>query len=165
MLDFLNPLSENFILIKVWNFLSTIISYINPFDTEHFLGYKLISLLGDLLKSLFVPSEERILALTNTVTSKFSFVDSIKMAISSLQNIINNVGNVPKLEIPIGATKYNSAGSVILDFSFYAPFKNYGDIVITGFCYALFLWRMFTHLPNTIKGSSGITIISNDGKE
>lgn len=109
------------------------------------------------MKSLFVPSEERLTALTNTVTSKFDFVDSIKQAILSLQNIINNIGNAPKLEIPVSSTKYTEAGTVtILDLNFYKPYKNYGDLVLTGFIYAMFLWRLFSRLPAVIRGYSAI---------
>ena len=138
LLDFLNPLSENFFV------------------------YKLIELLGELLKSLFVPSEERITALTETVSSKFDFVDSIKLSIDSLVDIVNNVGNVPTLNIELGATKYSSATTVALDFAWYKPFKPFGDLIITGFSYAMFLWRLFIKLPGIISGSSG-NIEINDG--
>lgn len=112
-------------------------------------------MLGDLLKSLFVPSEEIITSLTNVITSKFDFIDSIKLAINSLIDIVNNVGNVPKLNIELGATKYTKETSVIIDFSWYAPFKQYGDLVITGFVYATYLWRLFIKLPGIISGNAG----------
>ena len=108
-----------------------------------------------MLKSLFIPTEERITALTNIVSSKFDFIDSIKIAINSLVDIINNVGNVPKLNIQLGSTKYTEATTVSIDFSWYAPFKNYGDLVITGFCYAMYLWRLFIKLPGIISGTAG----------
>jgi len=107
------------------------------------------------LKSLFVPSEERITALTDSVSSKFNFVDSIKLSIDSMVDIVNNVGAVPKLNIELGATKYTEATTVSIDFSWYAPFKSYGDLVITGFCYAMYLWRLFIKLPGIISGSAG----------
>ena len=104
---------------------------------------------------MFVPSEERITALTDTVSSKFDFVDSIKIAVDSLVDIVNNVGNAPKLNIQVGATKYTDETSVVIDFSWYKPFKSYGDLVITGFCYAMFLWRLFIKLPAIISGGAG----------
>ena len=109
----------------------------------------------DLFEFIFVPSEERITALTNTVTYKFDFVESIKIAINSLVDIINNTGNAPHITIPLGATKYTEATNVKIDFSWYEPFKNYGDLVITGFAYAFFLWRLFISLPSTISGVGG----------
>lgn len=136
------------------NFLNTIIDYLNPFS-DNFFGKKIIELLGDLLKSLFVPSEDRINSLINSVTSKFDFIESIKQAISSLQEIINNIGEAPKLAIPVGSTKYTDEKSmVILDLSFYKPFKNYGDLILTAFIYAFFIWRLFIRLPGIIRGDS-----------
>lgn len=119
-------------------------------------------MLGDLLKALFVPSEERITALSNTVTSKFSFIDSIKYAINSLKDIINNLGNTPKISINLGSTQYTSATTVYIDFSWYAPFKTYGDLIITGFAYIFFIWRLFVKLPGFISGTAG-TFEYNDG--
>lgn len=104
---------------------------------------------------MFVPSEERITALTNTVSSKFDFVDSIKIAVESLVDMVNNVGNAPKLNIKLGATKYTEETTVSIDFSWYSPFKAYGDLILTGFIYAFFIWRIFIHLPNIIHGLGG----------
>ena len=62
----------------------------------------------------------------------------------------------------IGATKYNNEQKVIvLDFSWYAPYKTYGDLIITGFVYAFFLWRLFINLPNITHGLGGSSI-NND---
>ena len=107
------------------------------------------------MKFLFVPSEERITALTTVVSSKFDFIDSIKLATNSLLDIINNVGNSPKLDIELGATKYTEETNITIDFSWYAPFKKYGDLVITGFVYATYLWRLFIKLPGIISGNAG----------
>ena len=120
----------------------------------------MIDLLGDLLEFLFVPSEERLTALTNMVSSKFDFVDSIKLGINAFIDVINNLGNVPKLNIELGATRYTEDTSLVVDFSWYAPFKNYGDLVITGFTYILFLWRLFTRLSGIISGAPSSEIIN-----
>lgn len=119
-------------------------------------------MLGDLLKSLFVPSEERITALTDSVSSKFSFIDTVKGSIDSMVGVVNGVSGSPKLSINLGATKYTEATTAVIDFSWYAPFKPYGDLIITGFTYAIFIWRLFIKLPGVISGSSGSISI---GKE
>lgn len=155
ILSYINPLSENFFLLNLWNFLTNIVSYINPLS-ENFFGYKIIDLLSDLFEYLFIPSQERITAITNTVSSKFAFVDSIKYSINSIKDIINNVGNAPKLTLNLGATKYTQAGNyTIIDLSWYAPYKTYGDLVLTGFIYLFFIWCLFVHLPNIIHGTAG----------
>ena len=57
----------------------------------------------------------------------------------------------------IGPTKYTQQQTVkVIDFSWYAPFKTYGDLIITGFVYAFFLWRIFINLPNIIHGLGGV---------
>lgn len=156
LFNWLNPFSDDFILKNIITGIGDILSYINPFS-DNFFGKKIIELLKDALQWLFIPSEERITAITNTVSSKFDFVDTIKYSIESLQNIINNVGNAPKLEISIGSTKYTSEQTVkVIDFSWYAPFKTYGDLIITGFVYIFFLWRIFINLPNIIHGLGGV---------
>lgn len=155
IISYLNPLSDDFILKKLWGFLSDIISYINPFH-ENFLGKKIIELLSDLLKSLFVPSEERITALQNTVMSKFDFVESIKIAINSFKDIINNLGNAPVLHLDLGATKYTNGMTVnVIDLNWYKPYKQYGDVVITAIIYAFYLIRLFMNLPGIISGVGG----------
>lgn len=133
----------------------------NP-TSENFFVYKLIDLLEELLKSLFVPSEERITALTDSVSSKFSFIDTVKASIDSMVGVVNGVSGSPKLNISLGATKYTEATTAVIDFSWYAPFKPYGDLIITGFTYAMFIWRLFIKLPGVISGSSGSVSI---GKE
>lgn len=135
--------------------IGNILSYLNPFS-ENFFGIKLLELLGDLLKSLFIPSQERLQAISDTVSSKFAFITSIKEAINSMQNMFNNLGTAPKLEIEVGATKWTEKQKLtILDLSFYKPFKPLGDLMITGFCYLAFIWRMLLMLPNIINGAGG----------
>ena len=57
----------------------------------------------------------------------------------------------------IGATKYTEQQTVkVIDFSWYSPYKSYGDLIITGFVYAFFLWRLFINLPNIIHGLGGV---------
>ena len=133
-----------------------IFKFLNPFDTENFFVYKLIDLLKDALKALFVPSEERINAIPNTVQSKFAFIESIKTAINSLTDLLKSSGNAPILTVNVGTTKYTSETNVkVIDMSWYSPFKPYGDLVVTGFVYALYIWYLFINLPGIIMGSPG----------
>lgn len=122
-----------------------------------------MELLGELLKTLFIPSEERLTAISNTITSKFAFIDSIKEGINAIENMINNLGNSPKLESSKIESKYYTGKLTVIDMSWYAPFKPYGDVVITGFAYILFIWRLFVSAPNIINGS-GAQAIDNYNK-
>lgn len=153
----MNPASEDFIL-------SDVLRGLNPlsklFDLARDVGsiFDLFNPASEnfILRKAFVPSEERINALTNTVKSKFDFIESIKLGINSIQDSINNLGNSPKLTMNLGATKYTDEQRVVvLDLSWYAPFKPYGDLIITGFVYLAYLWRLFINLGNIIHGSGG----------
>ena len=73
-----------------------------------------------------------------------------------MQNMLNNLGNAPKLELTLGATKYTEEKKyTIIDLSFYAPYKTYGDLILTGFIYIFFIWRLFITIPNIIHGAGG----------
>lgn len=152
-MSYLNPFSDKFILKDLLSGIGNILSFLNPFS-DNFFGKKLVELLQDLLNFLFVPSEERINGLVNSVKCKFDFIESIKIAINSMNDLINSCGNSAVLSININATKYTEAANVtILDLSWYAPFKPYGDLIITGFVYAMFLFRLFARLPDIISGA------------
>lgn len=71
-------------------------------------------------------------------------------------DILNNLGNAPKLTINVDKTKYTEAQNLtIIDLSWYKPYKTYGDLILTGFIYAFFLWRLFISLPNIVNGTGG----------
>ena len=147
LFNVLNPFSDDFFLKKLFN-------WINPLSDD-FIGKKIVELFGELLKSLFIPSEERITGLQNTVMSKFDFVESIKIAINSFMDIINNLGNAPVLRLNLGATKYTDEMDVaVIDLNWYKPYKQYGDVVLTGIIYAFYLFRLFYNAPNIISGAS-----------
>ncbi len=165
MLDYINPFSDKFLLKSVLEFLSSLISYINPFS-ENFIGYKLIDLFSTLFQELFVPDEANINSLLNVVNEKFTFIDSIKIAIDSLENILTNgISGIPKLEIEINSNYYT--GKVTLfDFNWYKQYKSYADLLFTGFVYIFFLWRLYIKLPSIISGVSGsISTTSRGGHD
>ena len=169
LVDWLNPFSENFILTKIINGIASILEYLNPFS-EKFFGNKIVELLKDALNFLFVPSEERLNAIPNTVKSKFAFIDDIKTAVNSISDLLNSTGNPPVITVNVGSTKYTDAANIkVVDMSWYAPYKPYGDLVATGFAYVFFIWYIFINLPGIIMGSSGTiytasyTVSSDDG--
>lgn len=147
-LSYLNPFNENFIFKDMFDWL-------NPFS-DNFIGKKIIELLSDSLKSLFIPSEERITALQETVTSKFDFIETVKIAINSYKDTIINLGRAPVLTLNLGATKYTDEMTInVIDLNWYKPYKQYGDLVITAIIYAFYLFRLFYNLPGIISGVVG----------
>lgn len=164
-ISWFNPLSDNFILKKLWGFLVNIISYINPFD-DNFLGKKIIELLGDLLKTLFVPSEDAIKGLVDSVKSHFGFVDTIKDTAKTIEDMFSNSENLPKITLTLPKNKWYNGQIVVMDLSWYSQYKQYGDLIISAFIYVFFLWRIFVNLPNIISGGAGaindVSIASSD---
>lgn len=153
-LDWFNPFSENFILKRLWEFLNNIISYINPLD-ENFLGKKIIELLSDLFETLFVPSEDSINNLVNSVKSKFEFVDTINTTIKTIEEMFSGTTALPKITLNLTNNKYYTGEITVMDLSWYAPYKQYGDLIISAFIYVFFLWRIFIKLPSIISGTGG----------
>ena len=139
---------------NLWLNLADIISYINPFS-ENFFAYKFIDLLKDLLKALFVPDDEHITSLVDSVKSKFGFIDTIKSTSSEIKSMFEGDENLPHITISIPKNKWYIQDSFTIDFSWYAQYKEYGDKIIAGFLYILFFWRIFVKLPSIIAGAGG----------
>lgn len=158
LLDYLNPLSDKFILKSIIEFFVEVISYINPFS-ENFIGYKLIELLGDLLEFLFIPSQESFDNLIYVWNSHFAFIDTIKVAIESVRNsILNSLPFEKELTFSVDTPIYS--GDLSINFGWFEKFKPYTDLFLTGFIYLAFVWRLFANLPNII---SGVTITNGGG--
>lgn len=170
IIDFLNPASENFILKNIGKVLNdiftnigNILSYVNPLH-ENFLGKKIIELLGNLLQNLFIPKEESFTKFQDIFSEKLGFVENVKSGVNSLKDMFNNVEELPTLSIDIDS-KYYKGELTIIDLNWYSQYKTYGDLVITGFCYIFFIWRIWVHLPSILQGSSGVTDIVTTFKQ
>ena len=108
------------------------------------------------IKTLFVPSEGFLEEKVNSVKDKFSFVDSVKLTINDMTSIITNEENAPIFYVNVFDNKWGVEGKVkVVDLSFYAPYKEYGDTIICCFVYAFFFWRVFINLSNIISGAGG----------
>lgn len=122
--------------------------------------------LTNILKSLFVPSEEAINSLVNSVKSHFEFVETIQETSQLIKDMFNNTENLPKITLTLPENKWYNGQVVVMDLSWYAPYKEYGDTIISAFIYVFFLWRIFINLPNIISGGAGsindVTIASSD---
>lgn len=129
MLSYLNPFSDNFILLKLWDFLGTLISYINPFS-DNFLGKKIVELIGNLLKSLFVPSDEYFNNFFSDLKQWFSdrfglLFYPFELIIDILNRITNINLSEPKFNIP--EIKEPSTGRILFNAQNY----NFNDLLNT----------------------------------
>ena len=157
LLTYINPFSENFILRDIIAGVKFIADILNPLSENWFVQkmiLSLISALSDLFNFLFVPQVDSYTQLTNVFNEKLGFVDSIKIYIESIQNLIfNNIDSSVSITYDVDTDVYE--GSLAIDFSWFAKFKPYTDVFLTGFVYLFFVWRLFARLPSIINGLEG----------
>lgn len=125
------------------------------FDNNGYEEQGLLSRISDFFKglfsSVFVPKEESFLQLTSVFKEKFAFVDSIKIGIDSISNIISNDITTQKhLSYEVDTPIYQ--GELVIDFNWFDKFKPYTDLFLTGFVYLGFVWRLYKRLPSIISG-------------
>lgn len=78
-----------------------------------------------------------------------------------MKDVINNLGNAPSISLTLSATKYsNEMNMKVIDMSFYKPFKSYGDLIITGFFYVFYLWRLFVNISSILNGVPNLYEVS-----
>lgn len=88
---------------------------------------------------------------SSKITSKFGFKDDVTSEVSNIINVVTNTSSAPKFSVNVKSSIY-SGDLVILDFSWYEPFKDLGDNVICIFVYINFVWHIFLKLPDIING-------------
>ena len=112
------------------------------------------------LTDVFVPNEVATLEKVGEMQEYFKFKDDVITAVDDLKTMLFGITPSPILKIPIGKTtskKYNygTGNYIIIDVSWYAPYKQFGDKVILAIVWALFLWRLFLKLPGIISETEG----------
>lgn len=130
------------------------------------LGSIISSAIEAVLAKCFIPNESLTIEKFSEMQKYFKFKDDLIAAVGDLKTMLFGITPSPILKIPIGkptSRKYNyGTGSyIIIDISWYAAYKQFGDKIILAIVWALFLWRMFIKLPGTISGVEG-TIMTAD---
>ena len=88
----------------------------------------------------------------NFVKSKFAFSVRVSNEVQSMLNEILHLNPNSKFYLNV-KSKFYTGRVCIIDLSWYAPFKEFGDSVICIFAYMLFLWNIFIRLPDIISGA------------
>lgn len=158
MLSYIDPLSENFILKTVTEFLKNIISYLNPLH-DNFLGKKIIELLADLLKSLFVPNEN---FFENTINELKNLLAE-KIPYEAYLELFENVKDISEDDIvgldvnfsnyKIGNIKI-STSSNWLKFDLILKYKQTWFQWCRGFTYIFFIIYNLNQLIKFLRGFS-----------
>lgn len=156
-MDYLNPFSDNFILLRLWNFLTDIVSYLNPFS-DKFFGKKIIDLIGDLLKTLFIPSDDYFSNVKETLLSdletKLPYNDYITMFSTVLDVSVDgqlediSIDNLQIGDLNISLPKF-------IDFSIITKYRFTWYSWVRGFTY---IFLLLYHINQIVKFLRGYTV-------
>ena len=121
------------------------------------------------LEYCFVPDEALTMERFSTMQDYFRFTDDMKRIIGDFEREIWGITPSPYLKIPIGkptSKKYNygTGDFIIIDISWYAEYKSFGDKIILAVVWAVFLWKIYVLLPGIVSGSVGGFIMGADIK-
>lgn len=109
---------------------------------------------------MFVPSEDFLSDKMDYISQKFGFVTTV---FDIVEILMSGFGVSNEMEPPVvvanfgnSSSKYNYGGEVVvLDLSWYAPYKSTVDVYLRAVLWVFFLWRLFVALPNIINGVAG----------
>lgn len=145
--NWFNPFSDNFILKKLWSFLGNIISYINPFD-DNFLGKKIVELIGELLKKLFIPESNPFSELKNKFDEKFAFVGQLKELVykffgfNKIENGEYALATTSDYDLPGFYITYEGYKFSIIDFTIFSQYRR----IFTFYNYSYFMGFIFVEI-------------------
>lgn len=157
ILDYINPFSENFILKSVINGIGNILSYINPFS-ENFFGYKIVEFFKNLFIELFVPQQDQFTEFSNNIKSKFGFVDQIKELVQNLFSFDNSPYSVSTQSedtmsnYPKWEIEYYGTKVSIIDFEAFDRYRGVVHGIIIAVMYISFIFRLYRKLPGLVGG-------------
>lgn len=129
------------------------------------LPVKIFEPFADVFDKFFIPDAELFNERMAAVTAKFIWVTDVteygRYIIGMLQKAS---GNKPPV-ITISLSKYAGnfswgTNDIVIDFSWYAPYKPNVDAILSGIIWINFLWNIFKRLPDIISGSGMITMDS-----
>lgn len=116
--------------------------------------------IGNVIRSIFLPSEDFLTSKYNSIRENFVFADSIINLIEKIQTSLNDLSDEPPvitLDLSSADSKYNWGGEVIsLDLSWYSKYKPFVDTILSSILILFFVWRVFIHLPGIISGLPGV---------
>lgn len=109
--------------------------------------------LKKLFEVLFVPDDNYFQGKIEGIRAQVKFIDDIIEAVDMYKESMSSSNGAPSITVDLG--KYGGEMTV-LDLSWYKDYKNYGDLIVNGFMWGCFLWRVFMHLHTTIRGVSNV---------
>lgn len=122
------------------------------------------------IKGLFVPDEDFLSEKVEYIRSHFGFYNSIVETVEVIKDFFSQTfeDEPPKVIVDLSdnESKYDyGTEAYVLDMSWYARFKPYGDRILSAIMLAFFAWRMFKALPSIISGGSTLVNMTDSSSE
>ena len=113
--------------------------------------------ISSVLTSIFVPSTDFITAKVESLRARFDWIDPFIVFAENISGeLFSTEPPVIYIHLDDAEGSYNYGGTIpFLDMRWYARYKEQGDLILSGFLWALFAWRMYLKLPGIISGASG----------
>lgn len=113
--------------------------------------------ISSVLTSIFVPSTDFITAKVESLRARFDWIDPFIVFAENISGeLFSTEPPVIYIHLDDAEGNYNYGGTIpFLDMRWYARYKKQGDLILSGFLWALFAWRMYLKLPGIISGASG----------
>lgn len=113
--------------------------------------------ISSVLTSIFVPTTDFITAKVESLRARFDWIDPFIVFAENISGeLFSTEPPVIYIHLDDAEGSYNYGGTIpFLDMRWYARYKKQGDLILSGFLWALFAWRMYLKLPGIISGASG----------
>ena len=113
--------------------------------------------ISSVLTSIFVPTTDFITAKVESLRARFDWIDPFIIFAENISGeLFSTEPPVIYIHLDDAEGSYNYGGTIpFLDMRWYARYKKQGDLILSGFLWALFAWRMYLKLPGIISGASG----------
>lgn len=136
-----------------WQSLTTTVS--NIWTAVRSLGTTITDSVTVALTAVFVPSSDYLSDKVFALRSRFDWINPFIDFANSLS--FSSV-EPPVIYIPLDDAEgsyYLGPEMVFVDMGWYSRYKATGDLIISGFLWAIFGWRMYLKLPGIISGVAG----------
>ena len=124
--------------------------------------------ISSVLTSIFVPSTDFITAKVESLRARFDWIDPFIVFAENISGeLFSTEPPVIYIHLDDAEGNYNYGGTIpFLDMRWYARYKKQGDLILSGFLWALFAWRMYLKLPASCSGickSAIVTALASSG--
>lgn len=138
----------------------------NVVDTLKGIVTSIIDGFTELLKTLFIPSDEYWKGKFDYLFAKFEWVNSLIDSVNIITDYFTTTdfSQPPKvtLNLTLENSKYDFGDSaVVLDLTWFADYRSMVHRILSGFMWLFFLWNLFKELPSIISGVGNGGVYSN----